>query len=434
MPTRKAAVPAAHEVKELRSEVQRLDEQFTALCAKWRAALPERDVLLAACMAAKQKAVTGHVEQLNLRLKDELLQQQLYFSALQQKLTEAPLWSRSALCQELFERMHGYLHLVGSDPESRKKQLQARFELGVRLAPELVENFTREFVPLTSPVLPFSRTSTAATTISSPLSGNDTDIYGSVCGTLVSNVFVCKIPASASIPRIFQTLVDNLKNTSIELERRLGVLLEVKHEVEMGASTYYARVERQDGEMRGAHTNRAWTGKLLSDDLAVIVTDFVDEDDDEGTDAAREETQDVQVGSDGVPLVPPSSKSGLRIDICSVVTVARVEDPETQELIVLMRRLRVHRYNLPPNSPVLHRELNKLLSYFNGDFHMAMLSDAYMNMSNDGSESGRSESEDKTKVTEEAEDIEDRITKKRKTSPIKQEDVSAVETSSPSKT
>ncbi|KAG6963994.1 hypothetical protein JG688_00007906 [Phytophthora aleatoria] len=434
MPTRKAAVPAAHEVKELRSEVQRLDEQFTALCAKWRAALPERDVLLAACTAAKQKAVTGHVEQLNLRLKDELLQQQLYFSALQQKLTEAPLWSRSALCQDLFERMHGYLHLVGSDPESRKEQLQARFELGMRLAPELVENFTREFVPLTSPVLPFSRTSTAATTISSPLSGNDTDIYGSVCGTLVSNVFVCKIPASASIPRIFQTLVDNLKNTSIELERRLGVLLEVKHEVEMGASTYYARVERQDGEMRGAHTNRAWTGKLLSDDLAVIVTDFVDEDDDEGTDAAREETQDVQVGSDGVPLVPPSSKSGLRIDICSVVTVARVEDPETQEPIVLMRRLRVHRYNLPPNSPVLHRELNKLLSYFNGDFHMAMLSDAYMNMSNDGSESGRSESEDKTKVTEEAEDIEDRITKKRKTSPIKQEDVSAVETSSPSET
>lgn len=439
MPTRKAAVPAAHEVKELRSEVQRLDEQFTALCAKWRAALPERDVLLAACKAAKQKTVTGRVEQLNLRLKDELLQQQLYFSALQQKLTEAPLWSRSALCQDLFDRMHGYLHLVGSDPDRRKEQLQARFELGVRLAPELVDNFTREFVPLTSPVLPFSRTSTAATTISPPLSGNDTEKDGSTCGTLVSNVFVCKVPANAYIPRIFQTLVDNLKNTSIELERRLGVLLEVKHEVEMGESTYYARVKRQDGEMRGAHTNRAWTGKLISDDLAVIVTDFVDEDDDEGTDAARKEAQDVQVGSDGVPLVPPTSKSGLRIDICSIVTIARVKDPETHEPIVLMRRLRVHRYNLPPNSPVLHRELNKLLSYFNGDFHMAMLSDAYMNMSNDGSECGRSETEDKTEVqwtkaeAEDTESDEDRITKKRKTCPIKLENVSAVETS-PSET
>ncbi|ETL80655.1 hypothetical protein L917_18868 [Phytophthora nicotianae] len=434
MPARKAAVPAAHEVKELRSEVQRLDEQFTALCAKWRAALPERDVLLAACTAAKQKAVTGRVEQLNLRLKDELLQQQLYFSALQQKLTEAPLWSRSALCQELFDRMHGYLHLVGSDTDRRKEQLQARFELGVRLAPELVENFTREFVPLTSPVLPFSRTSTAATTIAAPLSapsGNDRDKDGSICGTLVSNIFVCKVPASAYIPRIFQTLVDNLKNTSIELERRLGVLLEVKHEVEMGASTYYARVERQDGEMRGAHTNRAWTGKLISDDLAVIVTDFVDEDDDEASDAARKGVQDVQVGSDGVPLVPASSTSGLRIDICSVLTIARVKDPETQQPIVLMRRLRVHRYNLPPNSPVIHRELNKLLSYFNGDFHMAMLSDAYMNMSNDGSECGRSESESKTRIKEEVEDTEsdeDRITKKRKTSSIK-EDVSASDSS-----
>lgn len=457
-------------MKELRSEAQRLDEQFSALCAKWKAALPEQDVLLAACTAAKQKAVTGRVEQLNLQLKDELLQQQLYFSALQQKLTEAPLWSRSALCQELFDRIHGYLHLVGSDPESRNEQLQARFELGVRLAPELVEKFTREFVPLTSPVLPFSRTSTAATTISSPLNaqgGNDKEKDGSVCGTLVSNVFVCKVPASACIPRIFQTMVDNLKNTSIELERRLGVLLEVKvptvlllqtcllrgiisrvtvvlsvltgccpltllqHEVEMGASTYYARVERQDGEMRGAHTNRAWTGKLVSDDLAVIVTDFVDEDDDEGVDAARKEVQEVQVGSDGVPLVPPTSKSGLRIDTCMVLTIARVKDPETQEPIVLMRRLRVHRYNLPPNSPVIHRELNKLLSYFNGDFHMAMLSDAYMNMSNDdhssvaGSESVRSEADDKNVLEqdEETEDEEDRSTKKRKMSPVKQEEV-----------
>lgn len=212
-------------------EAQRLDEQFTALCAKWRVALPEHKVLLAACTAAKQKAETSHVEQLNLRLKDELLQQQLYFSALQQKLTEAPLWSRSAVCQDLFDRVHGYLHLVGSDPESRRDQLQARFELGVRLAPEIVENFTREFVPLTSPVLPFSRTSTAATTISPPLGSrgeSDRSRDGSVCGTLVSNVFVCKVPASASIPRIYQTTVDNLKNTSIELERRLGVLLEVK--------------------------------------------------------------------------------------------------------------------------------------------------------------------------------------------------------------
>ncbi|KAE9027332.1 hypothetical protein PR001_g11998 [Phytophthora rubi] len=430
-PTRKAAIPAAHEVKELRVEAQRLDEQFTALCAKWRSALPEHKVLLAACTAAKQKAETSHVEQLNLRLKDELLQQQLYFSALQQKLTEAPLWSRSAVCQDLFDRVHGYLHLVGSDPESRRDQLQARFELGVRLAPEIVENFTREFVPLTSPVLPFSRTSTAATTISPPLSSrgeSDRSRDGSVCGTLVSNVFVCKVPASASIPRIYQTTVDNLKNTSIELERRLGVLLEVKvptHEIEMGPSTYYARVERQDGEMRGAHTNRAWTGRLLSEDLAVIVTDFVDEDDDEGSDRAREDVQQEQVGSDGVPLVPPTSKSGLRIDICSILTIARVKDPETQEPIVLMRRLRVHRYNLPPNSPVIHRELNKLLSYFNGDFHMAMLSDAYMNMSNDdhssvaGSESVRSEAEDKKVVDEEdTEDEEERSVKKQKTTEV----------------
>ena len=53
--------------------------------------------------------------------------------------------------------------------------------------------------------------------------------------------------------------------------------------------------------------------------------------------------------------------------MCMLLTIARVKDPETQESYVLMRRLRVHRYNLPPNSPMIHRELHKLLSYFKGD-------------------------------------------------------------------
>ncbi|RLN14935.1 hypothetical protein BBJ28_00000895 [Nothophytophthora sp. Chile5] len=370
-----------HEVRELRSEAQRLDEEFSALCAKWRNALPDGDVLLAACTAAKQKAVTSRVEQVNARLKDELLQQQLYYSALQQKLTEAPLWPRSALCQELFDRLHGHLYLK-ADPETRKKQLNARFELGLRLAPGLVESFTREFVPLTSPVLPFSRTSTSATTIVPPSAGQNGSARfssSSTCGTLVSNVFVCKIPASANIPRIFQALVENQRISSTELERRLGVLLQVKNELVLGPFANYARVQRQDGDMRGAHTNRAFTGQLMSNDLAVLVTDFVDQDDDEeADDDAKEAEEEAQVGSDGVPVLSPSPPtSSIRIDICCLVTVARVLDPETQEPVVLLRRLRVHRYNLPPNAPALHRELNKLLSYFNGDFHMAMLSDAF---------------------------------------------------------
>ncbi|KAI9914803.1 hypothetical protein PsorP6_007250 [Peronosclerospora sorghi] len=388
---RKTSMPAAHEVKELRAEAQKLDQEFSALCAKWKAALPDRPVLLAACTAATQKVLTGRVEQLNLRLKDELLQQQLYFSSLQQKVREAPLWSCSARCQEHFDQMHAYVHLVGSDPASRRKQLQARLDSGVQQAPELIERFTRKFVPLSSPMLPYSQTSTAATTITSPLyaqgkieKGRD----GSVCGTLVSNIFVCKVSSSAYIPRIYQTLVDNTRNTAVELERRLGVLLRHKvstrsvfdhvlcswsahYEVEIGPSAFYARVERQDGEMRGAHTNRVWVGKLVSDNLAVIVADFVDEDD-------EEEAQEGQVVDEDKVAVP-----GLRIDTCMMLTIARVLDPETQEPIILVRRVRVHRYNLPPSSSVMHKELQKLLSYFNGDFHVAVLCDAYKKLSND---------------------------------------------------
>uniref|UniRef100_M4BKB4 Uncharacterized protein n=1 Tax=Hyaloperonospora arabidopsidis (strain Emoy2) TaxID=559515 RepID=M4BKB4_HYAAE len=331
-------------------EAKLLDEQFTALCAKWKAALPEREVLLAACTAAKQKIVTGHVEQLNAQLKDELLQQQLYFSALQQKLTQAPLWSHSALCQELFDRLHGYLHLVGVDLEDHKKTLQARFEVAVRLAPDLVSTFTREFVPLTLPDLPFSRTSTAATTVPLPVNAGGRIDVENGCGTLVSNVFVCKAPADVCIPQT---------------------------EVQVGPSTYYARVERKDGEMRGACANQAWTSKLVSDDLAVIVTDFVDEDDKEVVEAARRKGQEGQAGIEGVPIMSLISESSLRTETCMVLTIARVIDPVKHVPIVLLRRLRVHRYNLPPDSPVVHRELHKLLPYFNGDFHMTMLNDAY---------------------------------------------------------
>jgi hypothetical protein len=214
----------------------------------------------------------------------------------------------------------------------------------------------------------------------------------------------------------------------------------LQYEVEMGSSTYYARVERKDGEMRGAHTNRAWTGKLVSDDLAVVVTDFVDDDDNEGADAGNEACEG-EVGSDGVPLVSPQAKAGLRIDTCMMLTIARVEDPETHEPVVLMRRLRMHRYNLPPNSPVLHRELNKLLSYFNGDFHMAMLSDAYMNLSTDDQscDSARSEAGDKKapeqdeEESEETEDEDVRSAKKQKRRPAKQATASSpTRTSSPS--
>ncbi|CAI5715285.1 unnamed protein product [Hyaloperonospora brassicae] len=383
---RKTTLPPAHEVKALRREAKRLDEQFTALCAKWKAALPQQDVLLAACTAAKQKTVTAHVEQLNGQLKEELLHQQLYFSSLQQKLTEAPLWSRSVFCQELFDRLHGYLHLEGVDLEDHKKTLHARFEVAVRLAPDLVEALTREFVPLTLSNLPFSRTSTAATTLPVPKTAGARSDEASGCGTLVSNVFVCKAPASVCIPQIFHTLVNKLTNTSIELEQRLGVLFEIQSEVQVGPSTYYARVERRDGDMHGARANQAWTSKLVSDDLAVIVTDFVDEDDKEAVDAAQRKARagpgDCREGV-APSSMPPALQLGLRTETCMMLTIARVTDPEHQVPIVLLRRLRVHRYNLPPDSPVIRRELHKLLPYFNGDFHMTMLSDAYRNRKNE---------------------------------------------------
>lgn len=48
-------------------------------------------------------------------------------------------------------------------------------------------------------------------------------------------------------------------------------------------------------------------------------------------------------------------------------------DAATGEQCILMRRLRVLRFNLPPNSTLLHREIQYTLPFVNGDLHMAVL-------------------------------------------------------------
>jgi hypothetical protein len=149
---------------------------------------------------------------------------------------------------------------------------------------------------------------------------------------------------------------------------------------------YYGQVTRGDGSFKGVATSTAFAAELVHADLGVALMDFADEDD---------ELADGPLGSSASHAVGGGSGSSsgseaggeppLGIDTCSLVTVSRMKaedadgdtgDGDGRRRPVLLRRLRVHRYNLPPHSPTLHRDLEVHLPYLNGDLHMEMLSAA----------------------------------------------------------
>jgi len=101
----------------------------------------------------------------------------------------------------------------------------------VQDAEDVMDAFTREFLPLASTYLPFTSTSVASTTIrasGAPASSSSPSSFKarSVPGTLVSNVFVCKLPAESDVAHVFRLVVENLKRSPVELSQRLGIHLD----------------------------------------------------------------------------------------------------------------------------------------------------------------------------------------------------------------
>ncbi|GLE05766.1 hypothetical protein PINS_up014814 [Pythium insidiosum] len=310
---RKQYIPASHEIRNLRKEAALLEWRLQELCVKWKTALPHPTVLLSACEAAKEKVVTMKVERVNAQLKHLVFKQQFHLASIQHAVTLAPLWPSNRRTTDILEDMHQQLCL-GGNVDERIKTLNRFFDTNLKRAPDLVQRYTQDDHIITETDIPYSRTGVAC----------------SDDATVLSNVFVCRIP-NETIASVFGAIVDNHSQLPDELERHLGVKIQIEPMHRMAAARCYARVRSLSGGFDGAITNIAFCGEMPSSELGVIAIDFAD--------------------SDALDLVKREQPfSNNRRDFASMTTLTKYFDDRSTTSGVLLQRVTVIRYNLPPTS------------------------------------------------------------------------------------
>ncbi|ETL80657.1 hypothetical protein L917_18869 [Phytophthora nicotianae] len=334
-PQRKSAPSATHELRQLRADAVAMEAQLASLCVKWQENLPDPAIRESACMAAKAKWISSQAEQVNRSLKDQVLQQQLYLASLQHFMTQSPFLTPSR-SKELFDGMHGYSELtMAMSDAQRTSHLQSQCDLGVRLVPALMGRFTRQHLPSATFSNPFSHTSVMA-------DGN----Y-----TYVSNILLCRIP-HRSLEVAVGAALHYFQNLSTELKIHVGVQCELEMMQDLGEARAYTQMRYRNGP-KFCSTSNTMLAARITPESAIVVADFVDRD-------ARypiDRTSDGRVG----------------LDSCLSLLMTSERDPMTGQEHVLVQRLSVNRYNLPPSSPRLHDEIRSTLPWFNGDLFMEVI-------------------------------------------------------------
>ncbi|KAL4102104.1 hypothetical protein PRIC1_005852 [Phytophthora ramorum] len=334
-PQRKPLQPATHELRALRADAAAMEAQLSSLCAKWHHVLPDPAVREKACAAAKAKWVAAQAEQVNRSLKDQVLQQQLYLASLQHLLTQSPFLAPSR-SKELFEGLHSFSVLSETlSLAQRTSLLQAQCELGVRLVPALMNRFARQHLASATVCNPFSHTSVMA-------DGH----Y-----TYVSNLLLCRIP-HRSLETVVVAAMHYFQNLPTELRSHLGVHCNLDLMQDLGDARAYSQMRYRNGTKFSAASNTTLVARITPAS-AVVVADFVDQD-------AR------------YP-VDRTAEGFVGLDSCLSLLMTPETDPATGQEHVLVQRLSVNRYKLPPTSPRLHDEIRSTLPWFNGDLFMEVV-------------------------------------------------------------
>ncbi|KAE9027333.1 hypothetical protein PR003_g10283 [Phytophthora rubi] len=334
-PQRKQAPSATHELRQLRADAAAMETQLASLCAKWQQHLPEPSIRESACFAAKAKWVSSQAELVNRSLKDQVLQQQLYLASLQHLITQSPFLTPSR-SKELFEGMHTFSALTESLTSSqRTDHLIGQCEMGVRLVPALLGRFARQHLPAATFSNPFSHTSVMA-------DGNF---------TYVSNILLCRIPHRLMEVAVGAAL-HYFQNLATELGKHLGVECDLELLQDLGNARAYTQMRYRNGPNFASSSNTTLAARITPDS-AVVVADFIDED-------AR------------YPI-DRTSEDSVGLDSCLSLLMTPERDLVTGQEHVLVQRLSVNRYTLPPTSSRLHDEIRSSMPWFNGDLFMEVM-------------------------------------------------------------
>lgn len=247
-----------------------LQYQHDSLKLKWRRLGVESDLLALACHAALAKRDARRASEVNRQLKRQLLVQQLFFASVHSRvLSESPL-QQILRASEVFDCLHCPVRL-SAEPTSNKEQLVGHCETLLRLAPAVMSRFTHAFLDRAMPAMPFAHTS---------VSGDDAD------HTFVASLFVCKL-RNLSVDKVFEAAIKYCDSLALELKRCLRIdLVQDQEEELLGNSEQdqrklkYART-RYCNETSGVSScQKTVFAAQLSETRGVIVTDFVDEEDD----------------------------------------------------------------------------------------------------------------------------------------------------------
>lgn len=119
---------------------------------------------------------------------------------------------------------------------------------------------------------------------------------------------------------------------------------------QLSPTSHYTQLRYENGPEITSVMNTVITSHV-EDDRAVFVTDFVD------VDAA----------------FPAAGDHSIMRDISHALVLAPTTDERTGQPQILLQRAAVIRYNLPPNSCVVHYDIKSTQQWFNGDLLLKVI-------------------------------------------------------------
>ncbi|TYZ66001.1 hypothetical protein PybrP1_001806 [[Pythium] brassicae (nom. inval.)] len=299
------------QVRELRAEAARLELRFQALVDKWRTGTANPSVLLAACEAAEQRWLASKSQEEHQRLEDQLLLQQLFLATLQRGVLNSPL-SRLHNAIEMSSAIHDPIHLLAANRPD---------DLALRVTPSLVHGFTDPLVGRATALSPFTTASVSADR----------------AFTYASSALIAKVE-NASVARVFSAVLSFYGTLDKELQRYYDVGHNISLLKVFGPMCNYAQLKYTNHTTQLSSVSHTVFAGSLTQDRGVVAIDFVDSDE----------------------LYPD-------------LLIERTVDPATHVPCVLVRHVRVLRFNLRPSSPLLLSELQLSRVSMNGDLFMAFV-------------------------------------------------------------